>query len=66
MWHFLLSVESMQGEKGTNHNISFMVKFFRNYVITSTDIKHNGRYKFGNLQETEDKNTGEHHISTWN
>ena len=55
---FLFSVESMNREKGTNHNISFMVKLFSDFEITSIDIK------LGNLQEQEDKNPGEHPIST--
>lgn len=41
-----------------------MVKFFSDYVITPTDIKDNSRDNFENLQEPEDKNPGEHHIST--
>ena len=60
VWHSLLSVESMEWEKCTNHNISFMVKFFRNFVITSTDIIGKSRDKFIYLQEPEDKNTREH------
>ena len=65
VWHSLLSVESMEWEKCTNHNISFMVKFFRNFVITCTDIIGNSREKFIYLQEPEDKNIREHPISTW-
>ena len=41
-----------------------MVKFFRDFVITCTDIKGKSGDKFGNLQEQEDKNPGEHPIST--
>lgn len=53
-----------EGEKSTNHNISFMVKYFTDYVRTPTDIKDNSRDKFENLQEPEDKNPGGHPIST--
>ena len=42
-----------------------MVKFFSDYVITSTDIVSKNRDKFGNLQEPEEKNPGEHPIYTW-
>ena len=37
-----------------------MVKFFRDFVITCTDIKGKSGDKFGNLQESEDKNPREH------
>jgi hypothetical protein len=52
-------------EKCSNYNISFMVKFFRDFVITCTDIKGKSGDKFGNLQESEDKNPREHPIRSW-
>jgi hypothetical protein len=55
----------MKREKCTNHNISFMVKFFSDYEITSTDIIGKSRDKFGNIQKPEDKNPEEHPIGTW-
>ena len=42
-----------------------MVKFFRDFVITCTDVIRKSIEKIGNLQESEDKNPREHPITTW-
>jgi hypothetical protein len=49
-------------EKCTNYNIPFTVKFFRDFVITCTDVIGKSREKIGNLQESEDKNPRDHPI----
>lgn len=54
----------MKKKKCNNDNITFIVKFFSDYVITSTDIKDKSRDKFENLQDPEDKNPGENPIIT--
>lgn len=61
---FSSQCKSMKSKKCNNDNITFIVKFFSDYVITSTDIKDKSRDKFENLQDPEDKNPGENPIIT--